>query len=238
MLEARDLAYFRKNLLGWYEVNKRNFPWREEGVSNYELILSEVLLQRTKAETVARYYNTLFNRYPTWDSLADASIEQLEELLKPLGLFRHRAKRIHKIAQGYIEKNGKLPRNSNELRESSLSSLYITGAYEIFVLKKRSALLDVNMARVIARVFNHGQTKDIRNDKQLQELAKEVTNTRFCKELNWAILDFASMTCKSSKPSCQDCPLKNKCNFWLDNQNSSIPMVDSLTTVKKKLIKP
>lgn len=237
MLEARNLAYFRKNLLSWYEVNKRDFPWREEGVSNYELILSEVLLQRTKAETVARYYSTFFNRYPTWDSLVEASIEELEELLKPLGLFRHRAKRIHKIAQGYIEKNGKLPRNSNELRESSLSSLYITGAYEIFVLKKRSALLDVNMARVIARFFNHGQIKDIRNDKHLQELAKEVTNSRFCKELNWAILDFASMTCKYSKPSCTECPLKNKCHFWLDKHSCSTPIVDSLKPVKKKLIK-
>lgn len=218
MLESRDLEYFRKSLIKWFKVNRRDFPWRVEGVSNYELILSEVLLQRTKAETVAKYYHTFFNKYPSWDALSEAKQEDLEVLLKPLGLFRHRAKRIYNIARGYSEKNGILPKNTSELRESSLSSLYIAGAYEIFVLKKRAALLDVNMARVVARVFNHGEIKDIRNDKQLQQLAREVTDTKLCKELNWAILDFAAMVCKSNKPSCHDCPLKNRCSFNLQNQ--------------------
>jgi A/G-specific adenine glycosylase len=236
MLEERDLAYFRKSLIKWFEVNKRDFPWREEGVSNYELILSEVLLQRTKAETVGRYYRTFFNRYPNWDSLASSTIEDLEELLRPLGLYRHRARRIYKIAAGYIEKNGKLPRNINELRESSLSSLYIAGAYEIFVLKKRAALLDVNMARVVARVFNHGQIKDIRSDKQLQELAREVTNIKLCKELNWAILDFAAMVCKSSKPSCNDCPLQKRCSFNRENKVEVNEVIEKPRTNRKRSI--
>ena len=97
MWNRNDITFFRKSLLGWFELNKRSFPWRKDNISNYELIISEILLQRTKAETVAKYYPVFFNKYPSWQKLSKASIKDLEEILKPLGLYKHRAKRLHKI---------------------------------------------------------------------------------------------------------------------------------------------
>ncbi len=69
-------------------MNKRDFPWRRSGISNYELILTEILLQRTNAETVSKYYDVFFNKYPDWEHLLAASIEDLEQIFKPLGLFK------------------------------------------------------------------------------------------------------------------------------------------------------
>ncbi len=192
MWNKNEIKLFRNELLDWFESNKRDFPWRKEGISNYELILSEILLQRTKAETVSSYYNTFFSKYPNWERLIEASIEDLENILKPLGLYKHRAKRIYKIIEEYKEKNGILPQNKNELRESSLSTLYISNAYELFILNHRAALLDVNMSRVLSRFFYPQEFKDVRNDKVIQELANNVINVKSCKELNWAILDYAS----------------------------------------------
>ena len=177
----------------WFDFNKRDFPWRKNEISNYELIISEILLQRTKAETVSRYYSIFFKKYPDWDSIIDAKIQDLEKILKPLGLYKHRAKRLHKIILEYKIKNGALPRNKNQLKESNLSTLYISNAYELFILKHRSALLDVNMSKVLSRFFSPQQYKDVRNDKLLQELAHNVINIKNCKELNWAILDFAEI---------------------------------------------
>jgi len=209
----KEMIYFRSKLLDWFGENGREFPWRKTSVSNYELIISEILLQRTKAETVATYYPVFFKKYPGWDKLAQANMEGLENILKPLGLYKHRAKRLMKIIEEYKDKRGQLPNNKNQLQESSLSTLYISNAYELFILKKRAALLDVNMARVLSRYFNTGKYGDVRNEKKLQELSRRVTNVKYCKELNWAVLDFAALVCKAKKPECESCPLFKYCKY-------------------------
>jgi len=80
------------------------------------LIFSKILLQRTKAESVSKYYSTFFNKYPNWEYLIKANENELENILKPLGLFKHRAKRILKIIEEYKLKNGILPQTKEQLR--------------------------------------------------------------------------------------------------------------------------
>ncbi len=206
----------------WFDTNKRDFPWRKSQISNYELILSEILLQRTKAETVSKYYCTFFDKYPNWDKLITANIQDLEQILRPLGLYKHRANRLFKIIGEYKEKNGILPQNKDELQDSNFATLYISNAYELFVLNHRAALLDVNMSRVLSRFFNPREFKDVRNDREMQELAHNVINIKSCKELNWAILDFAASVCKSSKPKCIDCMLNSKCKFFALSKEISL----------------
>lgn len=213
MDDKNKTRYFRYHLLKWFEVNGRNFPWRREGVTNFELVFSEVLLQRTRAETVAQYYPVFFGRYPDWNHLVQATDEELEEVFKPLGLYKHRAKRMRKIIDEYKQKNGELPKNRDELNDSSFASLYTSNAYELFVLKRRAPLIDVNMSRLLKRYFIPGEVQDVRNDKEIQELAKKVTNVKACKELNWAILDFSALVCKVRNPLCEECVLRFKCSF-------------------------
>lgn len=214
MWNKNKIKYFRNVLLDWFETNKRDFPWRRDNISNYELIFSEILLQRTKAETVAKYYNVFFDKYPNWETLILASDEELTKIFKPLGLHTQRVKRVRRIIDEYIKKNGILPSNREKLKETSFASLYISNAYELFVLKNRAALLDVNMSRVLRRYFYPKDFKDVRNDKIIQELAHNVINVKSCKELNWAILDYAATVCKAQKPFCEICKLKSKCSYY------------------------
>jgi A/G-specific adenine glycosylase len=204
-------------MLDWFEDHQRDFPWRREGASNYEVLISEVLLQRTKAETVAKYYDVFFSRYPGWDSLAAASLQELEEMLKPLGLYKHRAKRLKKITEEYVQKQGDLPKNKDELQESNLSSLYLANAFALFVLKKRAPLLDVNLARVLSRFFSPREYKDVRHDKPMQELARQVVQVKNPIRLNWAIIDFAALVCKSKNPRCGACMLNRRCAYYAGN---------------------
>ena len=145
MWNKNEIKYFRTVLLEWFATNKREFPWRKDGVSSYELIFSEILLQRTKAETVAKYYDYFFNKFPDWDRLVLATDKELEEIFKSFGLHTQRVGRVRKIIDEYKLKNGVLPQNKDELHDSSLASLYISNAYELFILKNKAALLDVNM---------------------------------------------------------------------------------------------
>ena len=127
------VQYLQRRLLEWFDRNRRSFPWREPGATKYQQILSEILLQRTKAETVADYFNTFFSKYPDWKALSDATLEELEEIMRPLGLYRHRAKRLYKLGQDLKQKQGKLPEDSNQLADSGFIGLYVTNAYELFV---------------------------------------------------------------------------------------------------------
>ncbi len=217
MYTQNKIKFFRKSLLEWFKVNGRIFPWRKENTSNYQIIISEILLQKTKAETVAKYYDIFFKKYPNWNKLTKATIIDLEEILKPLGLQKHRAKRLFKIAQEYKNKKGYLPKNKEELNESSLATQYISGAYELFILNQRAALIDVNMSRLLRRFFHPKEFQDVRNDKIVIDLARNVINVKSCKELNWAILDFSAMICKSQKPDCLNCLLKSRCEFYRQN---------------------
>jgi DNA (cytosine-5)-methyltransferase 1 len=215
MVKDFKIIFFRKKISEWFKTNRRDFPWRKENLNNYQIIISEILLQRTKAETVAKYFHYFLKKYPNWDSLSSATLEELEDILKPLGLYKHRAKRIKKITNEYLSRNKKLPVNQKELQESQFSTLYIQNAYELFLLNKRTALLDVNMSRVLSRFFYPKEFKDVRNDKEIQAKAKAVINVKNCKELNWAILDFAALICTSRKPKCEQCPLKRQCEYNL-----------------------
>jgi A/G-specific adenine glycosylase len=165
MQDKNDIVFLRKELLSWFDKHRRDFPWRKEEVSNYEVIFSEVLLQRTKAETVSRFYDSFFTRYPNWSVLAEATIEELESFLKPLGLSKHRARRIFRIANEYKKKQGVLPKNRYQLQESEMASLYLGNAYELFILNHRSALIDVNMARLLTRYFAPEGVGDLRINK-------------------------------------------------------------------------
>lgn len=208
-----QIEYFQNKILEWYSENGRHFPWRNPSATNYEKIISEVLLQRTKAETVAKFFPTFLKKYPSWRQLGNATEAELKETLKPLGLYNQRGSRLYNLAQEMKKRNGRFPDSRDMVEEISMMGQYITNAYELFILNKPSPLIDVNMARVLERYFGPRKLADIRYDPYLQELSKEVVEHQNAKKINWAILDFAANVCKKRTPICNNCKLKTFCNY-------------------------
>lgn len=219
MISDTQISNFQKLILTWYAQNGRHFPWRNKSASNYQKIISEILLQRTKAETVANYFPTFIKKYPSWKQLCGATEEELQDVLKPLGLYKQRASRLYKLSQEMKRRNGRFPKKRSEVEEMPMMGQYITNAFEVFILKQPSPLLDVNMARVLERYFGPRKLADIRYDPYLQELAKRVVDHQNTKEINWAILDFGAIICKARKPVCSECVFNQKCNWYGANTN-------------------
>lgn len=206
-----DIEYFQEKLLDWYQDNGRTFLWRNKTATNYELIISEVFLQRTKAETVSKFLPLFLKKYSSWKQLGKASEIELQAITKPLGLYKQRGSRLFKLAQELKKRKGRFPKERNQVAEIPMMGQYITNAYELYVLKKKSPLLDVNMARLLERFFGDRKLADIRYDPYLQTLAYRVVNIKDSKNLNWAILDYASLICKKIKPLCNKCCLITNC---------------------------
>ena len=218
MKKANKIKLLQQHLLEWYKVSGRHFPWRNKSISNYQKVIAEVLLQRTKAETVAKFYVKFIIDYPNWKSLAIAEVKDIEEYLKPIGLYRQRSVRLQNLAKEMIKRNGRLPHYRADLESIPFMGQYIANAVELIVFNQPSPLVDVNMARVLERFFGIRKMADIRYDPYLQDLAHKVVNHQEAKYINWAVLDFAAIVCKVKTPQCLICPLSIKCIYYENKQ--------------------
>jgi A/G-specific adenine glycosylase len=205
------IKFLQKELLKWYKVSGRHFPWRNKSISTYQKIIAEVLLQRTKAETVAKFFKQFVKDYPSWKSLADADLKEIENYLKPVGLYRQRSIRLQNLAKEMLKRKGRLPKDRTDLESIPFMGQYIANAVELIVFNQPSPLIDVNMARVLERNFGKRKMADIRYDPYLQGLAKKLSDHKNSKDLNWAVLDFAAIICKANGPICKNCVLSVKC---------------------------
>jgi A/G-specific adenine glycosylase len=210
-IQQVNLLEFRKKLLTWYANNGRNLPWRRPSVSKYKLVISELLLQRTKAEMVANFFSTFINRYPSWKKLSEASELEISLIIKPIGLWKRRSTVFKQLAMVVVKKKGRFPRIREELEALPGIGQYIANAILLFCHGEAQPLLDTNMARVLERVFGPRKLADIRYDAYLQDLAFEIVQCKDAKELNWAILDLAASNCFPRKPRCKTCPLEEVC---------------------------
>lgn len=218
-LQQKKLKYFREKLLHWYADNSRVFPWRLPEKSCFEITIAEILLQRTKAEVVAKHYDDFLRMYGNWQAIDDANLAELENALKPLGLWQQRSERLKKLATLIVNNGGVFPSTKKEIAKLPLMGQYIVNAILTQCFHQKEPFLDVNMARVLERFFGERKLSDIRHDPYLQHLAKRVINKRNHDDvihLNWAILDFAATVCKSRSPQCEICPMAKRCLYSLN----------------------
>ena len=208
-LPIKDLG---KELLQWYEGNGRNFPWRR-AESCYERIVAELLLQRTQAATVSNFYGGFLQRYPSWESLACATEQDLGDLLKPIGLWRRRASALIRLSRALVELGCQFPSTRIDLERLPGISQYIASAVLLLCHGKREPLLDVNMARILERVYEPREMADIRYDPLLQEYARALVEVDHPVSVNWAIMDLAATVCLRGAPRCSECPLVDICGF-------------------------
>lgn len=214
IIKKQLIAYFQKQLLSWFKKNGRDFPWRKKSITNYQKVISEVLLQRTKAETVANFYPVFIKKYPSWKNLAVARVSQLEKTLKPIGLYKQRARLLSKLSKEMVRRNGRFPKKRDELESIPFIGQYIANAVFLLIHDEPQPLLDVNMARLLERFFGPRELADIRDDPYLQTLSLKVVTHKKSKAINWAILDFAAAVCKSQRPQCKNCVFAKKCNYF------------------------
>ena len=213
-ITKHKIRFFQDKILEWYELSGRTFYWRKKGLSSYQYVIAEVLLQRTKAETIAKFFPLFLTEFPNWKSLADADVKRIEEYLRPVGLYTQRSIRLKKLAIEMVKRNGRLPKDRTELESIPFMGQYIANAVELVIFNQPSPLVDVNMARVLERFFGPRKLADIRYDPYLQELSYKIVDHVDTKKMNWAILDFAALICKASKPNCYICLLANNCHYF------------------------
>ncbi len=211
-LDAAKIKWFRHHLSIWGTQNLRNFPWRQT-CDSYAILVAENLLQKTDAVMVVPIYKAFLLRYPTLENLAKASIDELRELLKPLGLF-FRAERLQKCARIILEQyGGKIPDSEKQLLELPGIGKYTVRAICSQAFNQPLAVLDTNVARILERFFGLQGERVKSRCKILWGAAEIIAPNKEVGKWNLTLLDFGAMVCRAKNPLCNDCPLSAKCNY-------------------------
>ncbi|MFC1901035.1 hypothetical protein ACFLYN_05525 [Chloroflexota bacterium] len=218
--DTKLITLFQKELLHWYYINGRKYPWRSPSATNYIRIVCEVLLKRTRAETVASFAPDFFRKYPSWKKLSSASEQQLQADLRPIGLWRQRSTPLLNLAKVMASKYGRFPKERIEIESLPGVGQYTANAILLFYFHRPEPLLDTNMSRVLERYFGPRLLSDIRYDPYLQNLSKIVVNCDDPISINWAILDFAALVCTPTNLQCADCPITYSCKHFIAIQMS------------------
>jgi len=208
----KALSELTDRLSGWYGINGRRFYWRRSRLRTYVVLITEALLQRTRAETVSRFLPGFLSKYSNWNILAHEDVKALEEALKPIGLQKRRAGTLSRLAHAVASNGGRIPSSEEALFALPGIGQYLLYATRLYGRNEALPLLDESMARLLERYFGQDRALvDIRYDPYLQQLARKVVESGDHKRINWAMLDVAAEYCRPRIPSCTDCPLNSKC---------------------------
>lgn len=213
VVDAQRVRALRRTLLGWFSTARRDFYWREQGATPFAVLLSEILLARTRAESVEPVVRRLVERFPQAVDLARADVHEVENILRPLGLHRTRARLIVRCATYLVDRHaGTVPSNIDDLMSLPYVGRYAANAVASVVFGQRAAVLDANVARVYQRIFGLPALRvRITVAKHLWALADRMVSPNAAREFNWAILDLGGLVCKARSPACGECPLQRQC---------------------------
>jgi len=203
---------FVKRMLQWYESNKRAFSWRTRVLTPYQVLILEIMLQRTPAERVDRLFSKFLNKYPDPYALFKSSDEELELDIQTLGLQKRRRKLLKDLAAHLIEKcDGQVPIKNEELLQLPCVGRYAANAVLCYSHGKSVPLIDTNASRVLGRVFGLRVSSDPSSDKHLWIFAQKILPKKKVREFNWALIDFGALLCKPKNPLCGECPMCDIC---------------------------
>ncbi len=200
-------------LLKWYTRNRRDFPWRRTS-DPYVVLISEILLQKTRAGNIVTVFNKFIAKYPNAEKLSTASFSDLKNAIETLGLHTQRASKLQKLARVLVEKyNGKVPNNKEELIELPGIGFYIANAVLCFAFGYDAPLLDTNIGRIIERVFSVKVTGEERKKSRVWNKIGGFIPEGKSREYNYALIDFGALVCTAKNPRHNLCPLANICDY-------------------------
>ncbi len=198
-------------LIHWFSENQRDLPWRRN-YEPYQIWISEIMAQQTQMDRVVEYFLRWMDVFPDIHTLAHASEDQVLKCWEGLGYYS-RARNIIKTAQILLrEHNAQLPANHKELLALPGIGPYTAGAIASIAFKQNVPLVDANIERIFARIFDIDLlpgSPEAKREFWLQ--AKNVLPKDNARDFNQGLMELGALICRPKNPNCPTCPLTSHC---------------------------
>jgi len=212
LLDDQDaLSAFRARLLAWYRQNKRQTSWRDSD-NPYHVWVSEVMLQQTRVDQMAPYFDRFIRAFPTLQSLAAASEDQVLKAWEGLGYYA-RARNMHKAAKRMaFELGGRIPETYQALIELPGIGQYTAAAISSIAFDRDHPVLDGNVTRVLCRLLRIEEEPTRAQVKARLIAAGEALLARGeAGDFNQAMMELGARVCTPQSPCCPTCPVSGWC---------------------------
>ncbi len=174
----------------------------------FELLIATILSAQCTDERVNQVTPVLFKKYPDAKSLSDAPLDKIEEIIKPTGFYKNKAKNIKKVSEELVKRfNGNVPDSMEEL--SSLpgvgrktANVVLTSCFNI-----PGIIVDTHLKRVTYRLGLTSNKDPEKIERDIIALIKPKDQIRFSHVIGF----HGRYTCKARNPLCKDCKVNNLC---------------------------
>jgi A/G-specific adenine glycosylase len=193
-------------LLDWYAREQRDLPWRRPGVTAWQILVSEFMLQQTPVARVDPIWRDWIARWPTPSATAAASAADVLRAWGKLG-YPRRAKRLHECAAAIATHHGdEVPDDVDTLLTLPGIGAYTARAVACFAYRKRVPVVDTNVRRVVARVV-HGRADSPASVRDLADVEALLPNDAAAPTFSVALMELGAVVCTARNPRCGICPL-------------------------------
>ena len=210
-LKPSELKKFRAELLNWFATYQRDLPWRRDN-DPYRIWISEIMLQQTRVAAVIPYFEKFCARFPNVRALAEAEEADVLRMWSGLGYYS-RARNLQAAAQQIVrEHGGKFPTMEDHIRALRGIGKYTTNAILSIAFGKKHAVVEGNVARVIARLEAlRGDLREGTRWESLQRTADQLLPPKSPGNWNQAMMELGATICTPCSPQCLLCPVSRFC---------------------------
>lgn len=188
------------------------FPWRKRR-EPFLILISELMLMRTRADLVVNVFNDFIERYPSPEALLEAEASEVEAVLRPLGL----VKRIPFFIKAavYICENypDGIPADRKSLKKIPGVGRYTADAVLAFAFNESIVPADVNVLRWLSRITGLQMTHQTKGSPELRALLP--TLAPLGGRTAYKLIDFIRDICRPRKPRCEVCPIVSHCHHGM-----------------------
>jgi len=178
-----------------------------------------MMLQRTRAENVAKVFVEFIRRFPTPEALCTAEEYEIRRYFRRLGLVR-RADRVRQAVCTVLSRyGGEIPCDLDELQSIPGIGSYVAAVLLSIVCRAYEPFIDSNVVRVFSRVLSIYESRELMN--VIKRVLKEVPQD-IAPEVNIALIDLGALVCTPRRPACDVCPLNNCCSTYKALRKSNI----------------
>jgi A/G-specific adenine glycosylase len=206
----QDYHTIQQEIIQWFSLNAREFPWRYDSPEPYHVLISEYMLQQTQTSRIAIHFPVFLEQFPDIHALSKANNQDMIVAWQGLG-YNNRALRLRDCAKAIVQLyGGIIPDDYEALVNLPGIGPYTASALLSFAFGKDIAVIDVNIRRIYSRMNGYAHSEEM-PVATLKEFAEQMVPMGKSSEWHQAMMDIGAQWCKANTAFCESCPLQKHC---------------------------